>query len=71
MAVRNQGRVDLIRIPACVVRKADHGVGVEWCEPLPLVFEQLVAGATDLIRPPALPSHPAGYIPADHDRVQL
>jgi hypothetical protein len=60
MAVRNQGRVDLIRIPACVVRKADHGVGVEWCEPLLLDFEQLVTGAIHLIRPPVLPSCPTG-----------
>jgi len=58
IAVCNQGRMDLIRIPACVVRKADHGVGVEWCEPLPFAVEQLVAEpAPDLIRPlPALPS---------------
>ena len=49
IAVRKQDRMDFIRIPACVVRKADYGVGVEWCEPLPLAVEQLVAGATDLI----------------------
>jgi hypothetical protein len=52
IAVRKQDRMDLIRIRACVVRKADYGVGVEWCEPLPFAVEQLVVGATDLIRPP-------------------
>ena len=56
IAVCKHGRMDLIRIPAWVVRKADHGVGVEWCEPLPVAVEQLVAGATHLIRPPVLPS---------------
>jgi len=62
IAVRKQGRIDLIRIPACVLRKADHGVGVEWCEPLPFAIEQLVADAIDLIGPPpALPSRSTGY----------
>lgn len=57
IAVCSQGRIDLIRIPACVVRKADLGVGVEWCEVLPFAVDQLVAGATDLIQPlPAIPS---------------
>src|SRR6266702_4401303 len=60
LAVRNQGRVDLVRIPACVVRKADHGVGVEWCEPLPVGVEQLAAGATDIVERPPLPSRSTG-----------
>ena len=56
IALREQDHIDLIRIPACVVRKADHGVGVEWCEPLPSAVGELVADATDLIAPPLLPS---------------
>jgi PilZ domain len=62
IAVRKQGHIDLIRIPACVLRKADHGVGVEWCESMPFAVEQLVADAIDLIgSPPALPSRSTGY----------
>ena len=60
IARRKPGRIDLIRIPACVVRKADHGVGVEWCEPLPYTVAQLVADAIDLVTPPLLPSRSTG-----------
>jgi hypothetical protein len=39
IGVRKQGCMALIHIPACVLRKADDGVGVEWCEPLPFAVE--------------------------------
>jgi hypothetical protein len=39
IGVRKQGCMALIQIPACVLRKADDGVGVEWCEPLPFAVE--------------------------------
>ncbi len=48
IAMRTQDRIDLILLPACVLRKADHGVGVEWCETLPVAVGQLVAGAIEL-----------------------
>jgi hypothetical protein len=48
IAMRTPDRIDLIRLPACAVRKADHGVGVEWYETLPVAVGQLVAGATEL-----------------------
>jgi hypothetical protein len=57
IALRRRGRFDLIRIPACVVRKADRGVGVEWREPLPLAVDELVACATDIV---TLPSRATG-----------
>jgi len=53
IALCRRGRIDLIRIRACVVRKADHGVGVEWCEPLPLAVDELVEYATDVMTPPS------------------
>ena len=55
IALRKQGRIIPIRIAACVVRKADRGVGVEWCEPLPCTVAELAADAIDLVTPPLLP----------------
>jgi hypothetical protein len=52
IALRQQGHIDLIQIPACVVRKADRGVGVEWCEPLPVAVDELVSYAADVMMPP-------------------
>jgi hypothetical protein len=51
IALRKQGRIVPIRISACVVRKADHGVGVEWCEPLPCTVAELVADAISRLKP--------------------
>ena len=56
IAMREQGRIDVVRIAACVVRKADRGVGIEWCEQLPLAVNQLVSGATDVVERPPLSS---------------
>ena len=53
IALRKQGHIDLIRIPACVVRRADRGVGIEWCEPLPFAADELVAYAIDVMMPPS------------------
>ena len=49
IALCTQDRIDLVRVAACVVRKADCGVGVEWREPLPFAVDQLLAGATDVV----------------------
>ncbi len=56
IALRKKGSIVPIRIAACVVRKADRGVGVEWCEPLPCTVAELVADAFDLVTPPLLSS---------------
>jgi len=56
IALRKQGRIDLIRIPACVVRKADYRAGIEWCESLPCTVAELIANAVDLVTPQLLPS---------------
>jgi len=60
IALRRQGHTVPIRIAACVVRKADHGVGVEWCEPLPCAVADLAAAAIDLVNPPLLPERSTG-----------
>ena len=59
IALCRRGRIDLIRIPACVVRKADRGVGVEWREALPLAVDELVACAIDAMTPPSRATGPA------------
>ncbi len=56
ITVRKADHIDLIRIPASVVRKADRGVGVEWHETPAYPIEQLVANATDSIEAPPFPS---------------
>ena len=53
IGLRREGRIGLIRIPACVLRKADGGVGVEWREPLPFAVDELAAYAADVLAPPS------------------
>jgi PilZ domain len=49
IALRRSTGAERMCIPACVVRKADRGVGVEWCESLPIPVDLLVTRAIDVI----------------------
>ncbi len=44
IGVRKDGQINLMTIGACVLRRAESGVGVEWCEALPCGIEELVSG---------------------------
>jgi hypothetical protein len=56
IAMRSYADSELIRVPACIVRRTAVGVGVEWCERLPFAISELAAPLPLRPRPAAIAS---------------